>query len=54
MLISHQVFTALQDAQFAPRGLIPVNLKGFDEGHQALPLTFDDVGPLVTELLAAE
>lgn len=53
VLISKELFEALSDVYYVPEGLIPVELKGYEIGHPALPLTFDQIGTIVDELLAA-
>ena len=53
VLIAKEVFEALSDAYYVPAGLVPIELKGYEKGHPALPLTFDQIGTIVDELLAA-
>ena len=53
VLISKEVFEALSDAYYVPEGLVPVELKGYEIGHDALPLKFDQIGTIVDGLLAA-
>ena len=54
LLISKEVFEALSDAKYTPAGLAPVDLKGYDHPLTALPLTFDQIGTIVDDLLRAE
>ena len=35
-----------------PKGIVDVTLKGYDQPMPALPLTFDQIGSVVNELLA--
>ena len=53
VLISKEVFEALSDAYYTPAGLAPIELKGYDQPHTALPLKFDQIGTIVDDLLAA-
>ncbi|MET0180199.1 MAG: adenylate/guanylate cyclase domain-containing protein, partial [Novosphingobium sp.] len=52
VLIAREVFAALADTQFMPAKLIDVELKGYDHPFAAAPLTFDEIGSIVDELLA--
>lgn len=53
VLIAKNVFDELSDVTFAPPRLASVDLKGYDDSFQAVPLNFDDIDGFVTGLLEA-
>ena len=53
VLIARDVFTAMSDSHYVPEGIVDVTLKGYDQPMPALPLTFDQIGTVVNELLAS-